>query len=398
MTSLPHRLLRSALFCLPPEPAHEAAIWALKQLGRREIRKFIGDRFSVDSPALKTTIGWLTFPNPVGLAAGFDKNGEALEGLEALGFGFMEAGTLTPKPQPGNPKPRLFRLPKDQGIVNRLGFNNVGAEAVAKRFAEGVPLNVPLGFNIGKFKGTPLEEATADYVQCLELLYDWAEFFVVNVSSPNTPGLRELQAPEDLDPLLRALQEKNEELAGARDRMRPPLLFVKISPDEDFIEDTVAVAARRGFSGIVATNTTRSREGLSGPAPADGGLSGRPLRARSTEVIRRLYRASGGRLAIIGVGGIFSAEDAYEKILAGASLVEVYTGFVYQGLETARDINRGLLQLLRRDGYESVAQAVGKESAPGAPRAAAPETAAAVPASASAEGPADPDYVAPPPE
>jgi len=355
-------VLRSLLFALPPETAHNVAIAALKQLPRPGLRGFLRDRFRVNDPALMITIGWLTFPNPVGLAAGFDKNAEAVEGLEALGFGFLEAGTLTPKPQPGNPRPRLFRFPDEKALVNRLGFNNVGIEAVARRFARGVRLDVPLGFNIGKFKETPLEEAAGDYLQCLERLYDWAEFFVVNVSSPNTPGLRDLQTPEDLEPLLQALKDKNDELARAADRVRQPLLFVKISPDEEYAEDTVEIAVRAGFAGIVATNTTRSREGLKGAAPKDGGLSGRPLKDRSTEIVRRLYKAAAGRLHIIGVGGVFTAQDAYEKILAGASLVEVYTGFIYGGLSTARDINLGLLKLLKSDGFSSIREAVGKNA------------------------------------
>ncbi|MGQ0644336.1 MAG: quinone-dependent dihydroorotate dehydrogenase, partial [Elusimicrobiota bacterium] len=309
---------------------------------------------------------------PVGLAAGFDKNAEVLPGLETLGFGFLEAGTLTPRPQAGNPRPRIFRLPRDGALVNSLGFNNAGAAAAAHRFSEGscrtnhgrvrspTGLTIPLGINIGKNKDTPPEEAAGDYLFCLELLHPWAQFFVVNVSSPNTPGLRDLQKPSELEPLLSALGKKNEELARETAGVHKPQLFVKLSPDEEHGEETVEIALRCGFSGVVASNTTRSREGLSSSAPAQGGLSGRPLRARSTALVKRLHKAARGRLHIVGVGGVFNAEDAYEKILAGASLVEVYTGLVYQGPSLARDVNRGLLKLLRRDGFRSVQEAVGK--------------------------------------
>lgn len=375
-------LLRPAMFALPPEAAHHAGITALKFMGAEPLKSFVEKRFVVEDPALEVAIGGLEFPNPVGLGAGFDKDAEALPGLEALGFGFLEAGTLTPRPQPGNPPPRLFRFPRDKALVNRMGFNNVGASAVAHRFTEmfryacetenghsrgdtvpeiaGQHLSVPLGINIGKNKDTPLEQAASDYLFCLNLLHPWANFFVVNVSSPNTPGLRGLQSPKELEALLSALGKKNDALAAETAGVHKPLLFVKISPDEEHGEETADIALRCGFSGIVATNTTKSREGLSTEAPADGGLSGAPLRARSTEVVRRLHKAARGKLAIIGVGGIFTAEDAYEKILAGASLVEVYTGFIYEGMSIARNINLGLLKLLKRDGFSSIQEAVGK--------------------------------------
>lgn len=335
---------------------------ALKAIPRALLRRIFADRSAAVDPALQVSLGWLTFPNPVGLAAGFDKNAEALECLEILGFGFLEAGTLTPRPQSGNPAPRLFRFPRQQALVNRLGFNNVGVEAVSQRFSRGVDLNVPLGFNIGKFKDTPLDQAAGDYIACLEKLFAWAEFFVVNVSSPNTPGLRDLQAPADLEPLLTAIKEKNDALALQADQVRQPLLFVKLSPDEESYEEMVEVAVRAGFNGIVATNTTRGREGLPAGAPKEGGMSGRPLRDKSTEVIRRVYKAAQGRLHVIGVGGVFTAEDAYEKILAGASLVEVYTGFVYGGMSVPHDINQGLLALLKRDGLSNIQQAVGQKA------------------------------------
>jgi dihydroorotate dehydrogenase len=315
---------------------------------------------AAEDPVLKTRVAGIDFPSPVGLAAGFDKNAEALAGVEALGFGFLEAGTLTPRPQPGNEGPRLFRFPSAEALVNRLGFNNEGAAAVAERFSRSAPgLGIPLGINIGKNKTTPNEKAAEDYLFCLEALFPWADFFVVNVSSPNTPGLRNLQAPSELEPLMAALAKKRDALSTASGR-RPPL-FVKISPDEDFGEAVAEIAVKTGFAGIVATNTTRSRDGLPADAPAEGGMSGRPLFSKSTEALRRVYKASKGRLALIGVGGVSSAEDAYEKALAGASLVEVYTGFVYGGPGLAGRIQRGLATLLKRDGFRSVAEAVGKK-------------------------------------
>lgn len=355
-------LIRPILFTLPPELAHVTAIRLLRAAARGSLlwRK----HFTVNHPSLGVRFGsgpdLLEFPNPVGLAAGFDKNGEALAGLAALGFGFIEAGTFTPRPQPGNPKPRLFRFKKQQALVNRLGFNNKGA-ARAVRNVSKVQLPIPLGFNLGKNKDTPLEKAAEDYTEALDLFYDWADFFVINVSSPNTPGLRQLQSAESLRPLLGAIRDRRNALVGERGGGRPRL-FVKISPDELLGEEFVTIAMECGFDGVVATNTTLGREGLGGSPPADGGMSGRPLFAKSTEVLRRLYRAAKGRLIFIGVGGVFSAEDAYEKILAGASLVEVYTGFVYEGPALVKRINQGLVRLLARDGFKSIQEAVGKKA------------------------------------
>lgn len=356
-------LIRPMLFSLPPEAAHHVGISGLRAMGGAPIHGMLNGRLRLDDPALHITLGngpgAMHFSNPVGLAAGFDKNAKALRGLEALGFGFLEAGTVTPLAQPGNPKPRIFRVPEAQALVNRLGFNNEGIEGVLKNVERTPKLSIPLGFNVGKNKDTPLERAAEDYVKCVEAFFPRADFFVINVSSPNTPGLRDLQAPSEMEPLLRAVAERADALAVQSLRPRPPL-FVKVSPDEEFGESVVDIAAKHSFAGVVATNTTRSREGLPATAPSEGGASGAPLRARSTKHVRRLYRAAAGRLAIIGVGGVFSAEDAYEKIRAGASLVEIYTGFIYKGITLPRDINRGLLRLLRRDGFKSVVDAVGK--------------------------------------
>ena len=359
-----NKLLRPLLFYLPPEAAHHVGIAGLRALGIPLLRGVLGHALHVDDRALHVTLGngpgAIHFANPVGLAAGFDKNARALRGLESLGFGFLETGTVTPLAQPGNLRPRVFRVPEAKALVNRLGFNNEGIRGVLANLERTPKLSIPLGFNIGKNKDTPLERAADDYVKCVEAFFPRADFFVVNVSSPNTPGLRNLQAPSEMEPLLRAVGERADALALQSGRARPPL-FVKVSPDEDFGESVVEIAAKYRFAGVVATNTTRSREGMPASAPTDGGASGEPLRARSTEHVRRLYRAAAGRLAIIGVGGIFSAEDAYEKILAGASLIEIYTGFIYKGFTLPRDINRGLVELLARDGFKTVGEAVGKK-------------------------------------
>jgi dihydroorotate dehydrogenase len=362
MTFLYERILRPLLFRFDPETAHGLAVAWLKVLGSPPARPIVKAFMSVRDPALRVTAAGLDFPSPLGMAAGFDKDGEFLPGLEALGFGFLEAGTLTPRPQPGNDKPRLFRFPSAEAIVNRMGFNNAGASAVSERFARRRPrLGVPLGFNIGKNKATPNERAAEDYLSCLETLFPFADFFVVNVSSPNTPGLRDLQTPSEMEPLMKALSLKAGALASAAKRTRPPL-FIKISPDEDVAEATAEIALKTGFAGIVATNTTQSRDGLPAEAPSDGGMSGRPLFAKSTEILRKLFRASQGRLTLIGAGGVFSARDAYEKILAGASLVEAYTGFIYRGPLFAKDLHQGLVKLLRSDGFSSVRDAVGQNS------------------------------------
>lgn len=301
----------------------------------------------------------LRFKNAVGLAAGFDKDGEALPALAALGFGFVEVGTVTPRPQLGNPKPRLFRFPFQQALVNRMGFNNAGVEALARRLSRCSPLGIPLGINIGKNKDTPIERAAEDYLYCLEKLFDFADFFIVNVSSPNTPGLRSLQSAENLEPLLSSIRQKADALAVGKKGGGCPL-FVKVSPDESDYAALVETVVRSGFDGIVATNTTRDRSGLPSGVPTEGGLSGGPLRDPSTEVLRKIARASKGRLILIGVGGIFRAEDAFEKVLAGASLVELYTGFVYGGPGTAKAVARRLPRLTARSGYGTVQGAIGK--------------------------------------
>jgi dihydroorotate dehydrogenase len=343
-------LLRPILFRLPPETAHELALHSLSLIPPRLIAR----RF--DNPISRFG---LSFPNPIGLAAGLDKNGIALQPLAALGFGFIEAGTVTYHPQPGNARPRLFRLTEDQALINRAGFNNNGAAALARRIERHRP-DCVLGVSIGKSKITPLEEATQDYLASFELVYDVADYIAVNVSSPNTPQLRELQQSEQLSSLLSALQKRKREL-----QKQVPLL-VKLSPDLDRrdLEMIVDVIERLHIDGIIATNTTVSRDNLQTDAQrvaacGEGGLSGKPLRNRSTQMIAQLYELTRGRIPLIGVGGIFNADDAWEKISAGASLVQLYTGFIYQGPNIARQINEGLAKILVREGFASLDEAVG---------------------------------------
>ncbi len=349
-------LVRPILFSLPPETAHELALHSLSLVPARLIAKKFSD------PSLRIERFGLSFPNPVGLAAGFDKNGIVLQPLAALGFGFIEAGTVTFHPQPGNPRPRLFRLREDQALINRAGFNNDGAAAFARRVKRH-RAGCVLGVSIGKSKITPLENATEDYLKSFELVHEVADYIAVNVSSPNTPQLRELQQAEQLTSLLSALQTRNSQLA------KPLPLLVKLSPDLERrdLEMIVDVIERLHIDGIIATNTTINRSGLRTDAKrvaacGEGGLSGKPLGHRSTRMIADLYELTGGRIPLIGVGGIFNADDAWQKIAAGASLVQLYTGFIYQGPNIATEINEGLATILAREGFANLDAAVGHRS------------------------------------
>jgi dihydroorotate dehydrogenase len=355
-----HSIVRPILFSLPAESAHE---FALKSLRSSAIRAWLKQPNRFQQFDELERFG-LRFPNPVGLAAGFDKNGTAADALAALGFGFIEVGTVTNEAQPGNPKPRLFRLPRDRALINRLGFNNCGAQQLARNVESHRP-NCVLGVNIGKSRSVPIAAAIPDYLATFEAVHPVADYIAINVSSPNTPNLRELQRAEPLQDLLRALQTRNEELAAADRRGAKPLLL-KIAPDlsETEIESVIDVALRTGISGVIATNTTVRRDGLVTVAAeiqgyGDGGLSGAPLRRRSNEVISFIYQLTSGRLPIIGVGGVFSAEDAWGKICAGASLVQLYTGFIYEGPGVVRRINEGLLAIMDREGVRSIDEAVG---------------------------------------
>jgi dihydroorotate dehydrogenase len=301
---------------------------------------------------LETTIFGVRFPGPLGLAAGFDKDGSGLKTWGALGFGYAEVGTVTARPQPGNPAPRMFRLADDRALLNRMGFNNHGAGALAAKLSRNVS-EVPIGANIGKTKTTPAEAAVDDYSESARLVGPLASFLVVNVSSPNTPGLRDLQAVESLRPIL----------AAVRAQTTTPVL-VKIAPDlsDSDVDEIADLAVELGLAGIVATNTTVSRDGLITPGVAElgaGGISGAPVAQRSVEVLRRLYRRVGDRLVLISVGGIETADDAWERITAGASLLQGYTGFVYGGGLWAKHIHDGLAQRLHDGGFASLADAVG---------------------------------------
>lgn len=340
------RLILPILFRFDAETIHHFATTALKiTLAIPGIRWLARRLLVVDDPRLRRTVFGIDFPNPVGMAAGFDKNAEFVTELACLGFGFVEIGTVTPRPQSGNPKPRLFRLKADGGLINRMGFNNKGAGSAAGRLQKLGKNRVIVGGNIGKNKDTPNEQALNDYLLCFHDLFEVVDYFVVNVSSPNTPGLRDLQEREPLTRLLQALQEENHK------KSVPKPILLKIAPDltDSQLDDIVTIVAETQIAGVIATNTTISRDGLKTDAQSianmgAGGVSGKPVRSRSTEVIRYLHQQSGGAFPIIGVGGIFTANDAREKLEAGASLVQVYTGFIYEGPVMARQICRGLLK------------------------------------------------------
>ena len=338
-------LLKPLFFRLDAERAHHLVFDNLKRAHRLPgTAALLRQLYDFQHPSLEREVFGLRFQNPVGLAAGFDKNADLTDELAALGFGFVEIGTVTPRPQPGNPQPRLFRLPQDEALVNRMGFNNVGATAAAARLRLRRNAQLIIGGNIGKNKDTPNELAAQDYVACVEALHEVVDYFVVNVSSPNTPNLRQLQEREPLIHLLQVIQERNITLP------KPRPLLLKIAPDltDTQLDDILLIARETQLSGLVATNTTISRTGLRTAANkveavGAGGLSGQPLRRRATEVIRYLHQHSGGTLPIIGVGGIHSADDAREKLAAGAALVQLYSGFIYEGPSLVKRINQSLV-------------------------------------------------------
>lgn len=340
-----YRLIKPIFFQFEPEKVHHFVVRRLKwfheyfPMGSRILRSCYG----VNVSGLEKEVFGIRFPNPVGLAAGFDKNGEYIEALSDLGFGFIEVGTVTPLPQPGNDKPRMFRLPADSALINRMGFNNKGVDTLAERLRLLKSRNkrIVVGGNIGKNKNTPNEDATSDYIKCFDALFDVVDYFVVNVSSPNTPGLRALQEKAPLMELLHTLQQRNHKNGISR-----PILL-KIAPDltHEQLDDIVEIVLQTRIAGVIATNTTIDRNGLHSPArlkEETGGLSGKPLTQRSTEVIRYLSEKSGKAFPIIGVGGIHSAKDARDKLAAGASLVQIYTGFIYEGPGLVREICKGL--------------------------------------------------------
>lgn len=345
--------LRKALFLVPPERIHTVVFAGLRAATTpAPLRGRLAGRLAPQDPVLASTVFGVRFPGPLGLAAGFDKDGIGVHTWGALGFGYAEMGTVTAHAQPGNPAPRMFRLPADRALLNRMGFNNHGSGALASRLTR-AHSDVPIGVNIGKTKVTPPGKAADDYAESARILGPLAAYLVVNVSSPNTPGLRDLQSVESLRPILTAVLAQTS----------TPVL-VKIAPDlaDQDIDDIADLAVELGLAGIVATNTTVSRDGLATPgvdALGAGGISGAPVAARSAEVLRRLYARVGDRLVLISVGGIETADDAWERIVSGASLLQGYTGFVYGGGLWAKTIHDGIARRLHENGFRSLTEAVG---------------------------------------
>ncbi|WP_257456407.1 quinone-dependent dihydroorotate dehydrogenase [Archangium lipolyticum] len=371
-----YRIARALLFLLSAERAHRLGMTLLRWFGHlpgmcRGMRARTLGSVTYDA---SVKVAGLELAHPVALAAGLDKEAEAVDGLLALGFSAVEVGTLTPRPQPGNPKPRLFRIPEHRALINRMGFNNHGAANAAEHLRARSWHPAPVGVNIGKNKDTPLERAVDDYVACVDTLAPLGDYVVVNASSPNTPGLRKLQEPEQLTALLRAVKERLSRVAPGKP------LFLKIAPDltPEAVDEVVDVALACGLDGLIATNTTIARPFEHPLAKEAGGLSGAPAREPANAVIRRAFARSGGALPLIGVGGVFTAEDVYEKLRAGASAVQVYTGFIYEGPGMVRRLLEGLGPLLARDGFRSVREAIGADHRV-PPPSAVPEREAARP-------------------
>ena len=350
-----YQLLRQLLFIFDAEAIHYFAMNCLQFACRAGFRKLLAAWFAPRKTGLSTEVFGLEFKNPIGLAAGFDKNARWLDELEALGFGFVEIGTVTPRPQAGNDKPRLFRLPKDKALINRMGFNNEGVKVVAERLREWARIRANrgelrgpaliIGGNIGKNKTTPNEDAWKDYELCFRELYDCVDYFVVNVSSPNTPGLRELQEKDSLRKILSHLQTINHQQLGGE----PKPLLLKIAPDltQEQVDDVIDLAMEIKLDGLVAANTTISRASLLTPAAqieaiGAGGLSGLPLKKRATEMVQYIHQKTNGELPVIASGGIFTGEDAKEKLAAGGALVQVWTGFIYEGPGIVKKIGNTL--------------------------------------------------------
>ena len=338
-----YKIIKPLLFQYDPENIHHFVTGGLRRANRIwGAKSLMRNVFQIADQRLEKEVMGLKFKNPVGLAAGFDKNADLVEELAEFGFGFIEVGTVTPLPQPGNDKPRMFRLPADEALINRMGFNNQGVDVVAERLRRVKRNGLIIGGNIGKNKITPNEEAVSDYIKCFDRLFDVVDYFVVNVSSPNTPGLRELQEKEPLMHILNTLQQRNR-----KNNISRPILL-KIAPDltNAQLDDIVEIVQTTGIAGVIATNTTISRENLVSAEALKteaGGLSGKPVKVRSTEVIRYLAARSNRSFVIIGVGGIHSAEDALEKLDAGATLVQIYTGFIYEGPGLVKQINKSVL-------------------------------------------------------
>jgi dihydroorotate dehydrogenase len=338
-----YKLIKPLLFQFDPETIHYVVTGALRRANRIwGVKSLLKNLYQLEDKRLAREVLGLKFKNPLGLAAGFDKNASMIEELAEFGFGFIEIGTVTPLPQPGNEKPRMFRLPQDDALINRMGFNNQGVDVVAARLKQVNRKGLIIGGNIGKNKLTPNEDAVSDYIKCFDRLFDVVDYFVVNVSSPNTPGLRELQEKEPLKHILNTLQQRNN-----KNQISRPILL-KIAPDltNSQLDDIIEIVMETKIAGLIATNTTISRDDLVSSEnlkKESGGLSGKPLSNRSTEVICYLSEHSNKSFVIIGVGGIHSPEDAIEKIQAGASLIQLYTGFIYEGPGLIKRILKGLL-------------------------------------------------------
>lgn len=355
------KILRPALFKATkndPEIAHEWAIEQLRIIGAdKGLRKIFKKFCRIENDRLSQKVFGLHFPNPVGLAAGFDKNGQAINGLASLGFGFITAGTVTPFEQAGNDRPRIFRLPEDGALINRMEFNNSGAAVLGLRLSADEKQDIPIGASIGKMKDTPNENSIDDYLYCLRALYNFTDYFEVNVSSPNTAGLRSLQYKNNLENLLMSLNQEMAQLARrCNSRFKP--IIPKIAPDLNWseLDDIIEVCVRQRIMGIAVANTTISRDGLRNGVKEAGGLSGKPLREKALNLVRYVSKETKGTLPIIGVGGISTPEDAFEMLKAGASLVQILTGLVYEGPFLARQINRGLVKVFKKEGIGHISE------------------------------------------
>jgi len=345
-----YKLFRFVLFQFDAEKVHYFVVGLLNQIHRfAPARQLFRSLYVVQHPALETNFIGLKFPTPVGLAAGFDKNAQHIDALADCGFGFIEIGTVTPKAQPGNDKPRLFRLKADQAILNRMGFNNDGVEAAIAQLKARQNRQIIIGGNIGKNKWTPNEEAANDYLTCFEALFPYVDYFVVNVSSPNTPNLRALQEKEPLQDLLLRLQELNKQ------QSQPKPILLKIAPDlsNSQIDEIIEIVTYTKIAGLIVANTTISREGLRTPAAqieqmGAGGISGKPVTLRATEMVKYIHEQSNGKIPMMAVGGIHTAQDALDKLAAGATLVQLYTGFIYEGPALVKAINKALLQRIQK--------------------------------------------------
>jgi dihydroorotate dehydrogenase len=354
-----YKLIRPLIFKVSsdPETTHRAMMKLLHMVGsvpplswtERMIFNFVDER-------LGQNVFGLNFKNPVGLAGGFDKHAEALGGFANLGFGFLEIGTVTQHAQPGNPRPRIFRLEEDQALINRMGFNNEGANFIARRLSMAKKINIPLGINLGKSKITELPKAQEDYLYSFSKLYEYGDYFVVNVSSPNTPGLRQLHDKNFLVDILSGLNNHK-----SKQQIKKPILVkTVVDLSLEAIDEVLEVCKNQNVDGLIISNTLLSRDGLKIKTVEAGGMSGKPIRQKSTDYIRHIHKQFPA-LPIVGVGGIFNAHDAYQKIIAGANLVQVYTGLIYEGPGIVKNINRGLVKLLQQDGFKNISEAVGKQ-------------------------------------